>query len=167
MLRNREARHLALAAIGISIALTAAAAVYSAVAALFVLATAALLIACFLFYTRRRYHEIAELSGYLRRIASGDLHRRPPGQFCFQSVRRVAHRDSQRAAQDGQEQHDGDDPDHCPHATCIIEDAPRPLALHRPCPIRTAAPAGAAACPRDHAAAPWTGASSARLECAA
>jgi signal transduction histidine kinase len=73
MLRNREIQKmlLAMGAISLVAAGITAAAIPGSAAAL-VLLTAVLLIGCSLLFTKWRYQEIARLSGYLRRISSGD-----------------------------------------------------------------------------------------------
>ncbi|MEH7275096.1 sensor histidine kinase [Neobacillus vireti] len=73
MLRNREIQLYMLVFIAITLtAIVAAIVLFSAHVALFVFVTAALLILCSLLFTKWRYNEIAKLSGYLRRITSGD-----------------------------------------------------------------------------------------------
>lgn len=73
MLRNREIRLLLTAMCAIALLAGAAAAAFlSFAAAALTLAASALLIGCSLWFTRRRYREIAKLSGYLRRISGGD-----------------------------------------------------------------------------------------------
>ncbi|WP_019537057.1 sensor histidine kinase [Paenibacillus ginsengihumi] len=73
MLRNREVRLLLTAMGAIALLAGAAAAVFlSLAAAAFTLIASGLLIGCSLWFTHRRYREIARLSGYLRRISGGD-----------------------------------------------------------------------------------------------
>lgn len=73
MLRNREIQLYLLALISISlVAIFVASFLYSPKVSLFVFITSTLLILCSLFFTKWRYQEIAKLSGYLRKITSGD-----------------------------------------------------------------------------------------------
>ncbi|MEK5444114.1 sensor histidine kinase [Fredinandcohnia sp. FSL W7-1320] len=73
MLRNREIQFLLLALFSITlVASLFAYFLFSGLAALLVFFTAALLIGCILGFTKWRYREIEKLSGYLRRITSGD-----------------------------------------------------------------------------------------------
>lgn len=73
MLRNREVQRFLLVVCAISLALIAAASFVSAAAAVLVFITSGLLIGSALGFTAWRYREIAKLSGYLRRIAGGDV----------------------------------------------------------------------------------------------
>ncbi len=73
MLRNREIQFLLLALFSITlVASVFAYFLFSGLAALLVFFTATLLIGCILGFTKWRYREIEKLSGYLRRITSGD-----------------------------------------------------------------------------------------------
>lgn len=72
MLRNREIRMLLLTMCSISLVAVVVVAFFSLVAAVLTFITAALLIGCSLLFTSWRYGEIEKLSGYLRRICSGD-----------------------------------------------------------------------------------------------
>lgn len=72
MLRNKEIRILLLIMCLISLVAIITAAFFSHVAAVFVLCTSVLLIGCSLLFTWWRYREIEKLSGYLRKIGSGD-----------------------------------------------------------------------------------------------
>ncbi|WP_010283689.1 sensor histidine kinase [Bacillus timonensis] len=73
MVRNREIQVLLLALVTISlVALLIAYFLFSGTVALLVLITSILLIGCFLVFTKWRYREIENLSGYLRKITSGD-----------------------------------------------------------------------------------------------
>ncbi|PFG15129.1 sensor histidine kinase [Bacillus sp. es.036] len=73
MLRNREIRLLFLVIAGIILVSTGLAVfVLSYQAALLTLITSLMLVSCFVFFTRWRYREIEQLSGYLRQISSGD-----------------------------------------------------------------------------------------------
>jgi len=73
MLRNREIQFLLLALFTITLLASVLAYILiSGLAALFVLFTTVLLIGCSLGFTKWRYREIEKLSGYLRKITSGD-----------------------------------------------------------------------------------------------
>ncbi len=72
MLRNKYYHHMLFAMVGITIAGSTAAFFIHPLAGACLLLTALLLGLVFLWGTRRRYGEIKELSGYLRRIYSGD-----------------------------------------------------------------------------------------------
>lgn len=73
MMRNREIQFLLLALFTITlVASVLAYLLFSGLAVLLVLFTAVLLIGCTLGFTRWRYREIEKLSGYLRKITSGD-----------------------------------------------------------------------------------------------
>ncbi|WP_165998538.1 HAMP domain-containing sensor histidine kinase [Bacillus sp. Cs-700] len=73
MLRNREIHLLFLVIGGIILVATGLAVfVLSYQAAILTLLTSLMLVSCFVFFTRWRYREIEQLSGYLRQISSGD-----------------------------------------------------------------------------------------------
>ncbi|MFP3390536.1 sensor histidine kinase [Brevibacillus sp. SIMBA_040] len=72
MLRNYEIRLVFLVMGTISLVMLVVAAFFSLAAVVLVLLTSMLLIGCSLLFTRLRYQEIEKLSGYLRRISSGD-----------------------------------------------------------------------------------------------
>ncbi|MCM3620378.1 HAMP domain-containing histidine kinase [Sutcliffiella horikoshii] len=73
MWRNREIRLYLIVMILIGIVLSWAAAFFLSIsAAMFVLITTVLLIACSVGFTKWRYREIEKLSGYLRQISNGD-----------------------------------------------------------------------------------------------
>nr|WP_304214838.1 HAMP domain-containing sensor histidine kinase [Fredinandcohnia onubensis] len=73
MLRNREIQFLLLALFTITLLASMLAYILiSGLAALFVLFTSVLLSGCSLGFTKWRYREIEKLSGYLRKITSGD-----------------------------------------------------------------------------------------------
>ncbi|MBS4207182.1 HAMP domain-containing sensor histidine kinase [Bacillus sp. FJAT-50079] len=72
MFRNKEIQAFILMMCSISVVATIAAAFFSYASAWIVFVTTALLIICSLVFTRWRYREIAKLSGYLRKISSGD-----------------------------------------------------------------------------------------------
>ncbi|MFD2212334.1 sensor histidine kinase [Metabacillus endolithicus] len=73
MLRNKEIQFFLVALIAITLLATIATfSLLSGQAATVVFLTSALLIACSLFFTKWRYREIEKLSGYLRKISSGD-----------------------------------------------------------------------------------------------
>lgn len=72
ILRNREILILLLLLGAISLVGTILAASFAWNAAIITFITTALLIGCFLGFTRWRYREIEKLSGYLRQISSGD-----------------------------------------------------------------------------------------------
>lgn len=73
MLRNREFRVFVMAATGVALLSTAAAAVlFSTTVAVFLFAIEIVLIASFVIFTKWRYREIEKLSSYLRRISSGE-----------------------------------------------------------------------------------------------
>ncbi len=73
LLRNREIHLLFLVIGGIILVATGLAVfVLSYQAALLTLLTSIALVSCFVFFTRWRYREIEQLSGYLRQISSGD-----------------------------------------------------------------------------------------------
>ncbi|MDD2498121.1 MAG: HAMP domain-containing sensor histidine kinase [Desulfitobacteriaceae bacterium] len=73
MLRNREILTLIITMSAISLAAVVAAAFFSHAAALIVFFTSVMLIGCSLLFTQWRYREIQKLSGYLRKISSGDF----------------------------------------------------------------------------------------------
>ncbi len=72
MLRNKYYRHMLFAMAGITIAGSVAAFSFHPLAGGCLLLTAVLLSLIFLWGSRKRYADIKELSGYLRRIYSGD-----------------------------------------------------------------------------------------------
>ncbi|WP_312113469.1 sensor histidine kinase [Brevibacillus reuszeri] len=72
MLRNREILLVFLVMCTISLALLVVATCFSLAAVILVLLTSMLLIGCSILFTRLRYQEIEKLSGYVRRISSGD-----------------------------------------------------------------------------------------------
>ncbi|MEH7238689.1 sensor histidine kinase [Bacillus sp. JJ1562] len=73
MLRNREVQFYQLGQITISLlAIGVAYFLFSGQVALFVFVLSVLLMGCSMLFTKWRYHEIEKLSGYLRKIASGD-----------------------------------------------------------------------------------------------
>ncbi|MCA0991310.1 sensor histidine kinase [Pseudalkalibacillus hwajinpoensis] len=73
MWRNREIRLFVLILSGIIVLATGLAAfTLSFYAALFTFITSLLLVSCFVLFTRWRYREIEQLSGYLRQVSSGD-----------------------------------------------------------------------------------------------
>ncbi|WP_404430531.1 ATP-binding protein [Sutcliffiella horikoshii] len=73
MWRNREIQLYLIVMILIGAVVSGAAAFFLTIsAAMLVLITSVLLIACSLIFTRWRYREIENLSGYLRRISNGD-----------------------------------------------------------------------------------------------
>lgn len=72
MLRNREIRQLLLVMVSISLIAAIVAYIFPVSALSLVLITSVLLIVCVLIFTRWRYREIERLSGYLRKISSGD-----------------------------------------------------------------------------------------------
>ena len=73
MWRNREIRLFVLVLSGIIVLATVLAAfTISFYAALFTFITSILLVCCFVLFTRWRYREIEQLSGYLRQISNGD-----------------------------------------------------------------------------------------------
>ncbi|MFS0864862.1 sensor histidine kinase [Fredinandcohnia sp. 179-A 10B2 NHS] len=73
MLRNKEIQILLVALLGITLLATVSTYFFlSEIEAVVVFLTSALLIASNLLFTRWRYREIEKLSGYLRKISSGD-----------------------------------------------------------------------------------------------
>lgn len=73
MLRNREVQWFFISHLFISLAVSVLAGfLYSIQVALFMLVTSGLLAGYSFFFTRWRYREIGKLSGYLRKISSGD-----------------------------------------------------------------------------------------------
>lgn len=73
MLRNREFRIFMVIAAVIAILATASAAIlFSSTVALFLFVIAIILFVSFVIFTKWRYREIERLSGYLRRIGSGE-----------------------------------------------------------------------------------------------
>ncbi|AQS58232.1 sensor histidine kinase [Desulforamulus ferrireducens] len=72
MLRNPEIKLFLLIMCAISLVAVAVVAAFSLSAAVLTFFTTTLLIGCSLLFTRWRYREIAKLSGYLRKISSGD-----------------------------------------------------------------------------------------------
>ncbi|MCM3163231.1 sensor histidine kinase KdpD [Metabacillus litoralis] len=73
MLRNKEIQFFLLALVAIMLLATIATFfLLSGLAATMVFLTSVLLIGCSLFFTKWRYREIEKLSGYLRKISSGD-----------------------------------------------------------------------------------------------
>ncbi|MFS0824540.1 sensor histidine kinase [Bacillus sp. 1P02SD] len=73
MVRNREIQFLLVVVVTISfVSLLIAYFLFSGQVALLVLITSVLLIGCCLAFTKWRYREIEKLSGYLRKITSGD-----------------------------------------------------------------------------------------------
>lgn len=72
LFRNKELKGMLLAALIVSLAGTAAAYALSPAAALAAGLTCLFLCAVFLFYTGRRYRQLARLSGYLKRVNGGE-----------------------------------------------------------------------------------------------
>lgn len=72
MFRNREIQQLMLGMLAITLVVTALAYFSSLPATVLVVLTAILLMICTFIFTRWRYREIEKLSGYLRKISSGD-----------------------------------------------------------------------------------------------
>lgn len=72
MLRNQDVKKLLITLIIITSLATIGAAIYSVIAALFVVGIALILSSIFIYYTRRRYQDIEKLSSYLRQISAGD-----------------------------------------------------------------------------------------------
>lgn len=72
MLRNQDVKKLLITLIIITGLATIGAAIYSVIAALFVVGTALIFSCVFIYYTRRRYQDIERLSSYLRQISAGD-----------------------------------------------------------------------------------------------
>lgn len=72
MFRNKEFKHLLLTMGGITIIAALVIASFSLTAALITLITGTVLTAIAVTYTRWRYKQIEELSGYLRKITAGD-----------------------------------------------------------------------------------------------
>src|SRR5690625_426584 len=72
MFRNREIQQLLLIMVSITFITITVAYLFPVSTVWLVLVTATLLIICVLLFTRWRYQEIEKLSGYLRKINSGD-----------------------------------------------------------------------------------------------
>lgn len=73
MLRNKEIQIFLAVLSGITLLVTAATLIFlSGIAAIIVFLTSVLLITSTLLFTRWRYREIEKLSGYLRKVSSGD-----------------------------------------------------------------------------------------------